>query len=326
MNQTEGIPKKIVKADALRYLEKRLEFPIDELLLFPKYFLIETINRCNAKCIMCGIDFSSKQKMTMDPALFDKITKEIGQYKDHVEKVMLYLDGEPLLDKNISQRISAMKKAGVKRVNIATNASLLNEKVAENLLKSGLDEIYITIDSLHKDVYESIRVGLSFDTVKENILRFIRMRNQLNPQFAIRIQMILQEANKTEEYEFIEFWKTQLSRTDQVVVQKAHNWGSTVDVMKFGDENEINNVPCIALWGTLCIHVDGTVGLCCMDTKNIYPLGNLGRQSIAEIWRGTAMQSMRNMHEEGRRHEFPLCDKCTVWRESKHDVDGIIGE
>ena len=198
----------------------------------------------------------------MDAALFDKITQEIGHYKDHVEKVMLYLDGEPLLDKNISLRISKMKQVGVKRVNIASNASLLNSKKAEELLNSGLDEIYITIDSLHKEVYESIRIGLSFKTVQYNILQFIRMRDSIHPEFSIRIQMILQEENKSEELEFIEFWKKYLNKNDQVVVQKAHNWGSTVKVMKFGDEDQINNVPCIALWGTMCIHVDGSVGLC----------------------------------------------------------------
>ena len=169
-----GKKDKILKGDALQYLEQRLEFPLDELLIFPKYFLIETINRCNARCVMCGIDFSSKKKTGMDAALFDKITQEIGHYKDHVEKVMLYLDGEPLLDKNISLRISKMKQVGVKRVNIASNASLLNSKKAEELLNSGLDEIYITIDSLHKEVYESIRIGLSFKTVQYNILQFIR--------------------------------------------------------------------------------------------------------------------------------------------------------
>ena len=321
-----GKKDKILKGDALQYLEQRLEFPLDELLIFPKYFLIETINRCNARCVMCGIDFSSKKKTGMDAALFDKITQEIGHYKDHVEKVMLYLDGEPLLDKNISLRISKMKQVGVKRVNIASNASLLNSKKAEELLNSGLDEIYITIDSLHKEVYESIRIGLSFKTVQYNILQFIRMRDSIHPEFSIRIQMILQEENKSEELEFIEFWKKYLNKNDQVVVQKAHNWGSTVKVMKFGDEDQINNVPCIALWGTMCIHVDGSVGLCCMDTKNIFPLGNVKEQSIADIWHGAALQSMRDKHVNGKRHEFPLCDKCTVWRELKHDIDVIIGE
>ncbi|MBF0445482.1 MAG: hypothetical protein HQL68_07820, partial [Magnetococcales bacterium] len=110
--------------NSLKYVCNRLNFPEPELISFPKYFLIENINQCNARCVMCGIDFDNKKTARLATELFAKIVKEISQHRDHVEKVMVYLDGEPLLDKSLPARIKLLKDNGVKLVNIATNASL----------------------------------------------------------------------------------------------------------------------------------------------------------------------------------------------------------
>jgi len=311
---------------AVNSIEKTLEHPLEVLGKFPKYFLIETTNICNARCVMCGIDFSKKQKAVMTDELFGRICDEIASYSDHVEKVMLYLDCEPLLDKGLSGRIAQVKQGGVKKVNIASNAGLLDTAKAVEIIEAGLDEIYITLDSLRVEVYESIRRGLKFEKVYRNIVEFIKIRDELNPELAIRVQMILQEANCDEAELFTEHWSGLLGPQDQVVVQKAHNWGSTVETMKFGDEDAINDVPCIALWGTLCIHVDGQVGLCCMDTESAYPIGNLARQSIAEIWKGEAMNEYRRRHLAGERAGIALCDGCTVWRPAKHEREQLLSE
>src|SRR4030042_1505942 len=169
------------------------------------------------------------KKAVMSDALFNKIADEIGRYRDHVEKVMLYLDCEPLLDNKLASRIRKLKDNGIKKVNIASNASLLGEKKAVELIDAGLDEIYITVDSMKKDMFEKIRPGLKFETVYNNTVNFIKLRNKLNPKFLIRVQMILQELNHCETDYFVDHWKPLLNANDQVVVQRAHNWGSQVD-------------------------------------------------------------------------------------------------
>ena len=311
--------------EAVDYVRERLGYPLESLLSFPKFFLIETTNVCNARCVMCGVDFSKKKKAVMTDELFEKLANEIGEHASHVEKVMLYLDCEPLLDKKLPSRIRIMKEKGVKNVNIATNASLLNEAMGEVVLNAGLDEAYITLDSLKKDSYEAIRPGLKFEVVYENILNFIRLRDRLKPEFRIRIQMVQQELNQGEGETFVAHWTPLLSDSDQVVVQKAHNWGASVDVMKFGDESGVNDIPCIALWGTMSLHVDGEVGLCCMDTNSTVPIGNVASQTIAEVWNGEALKKVREMHTSGRRADIPICDGCTLWRESKHDRGKVLG-
>lgn len=312
-------------SQAQSYLEDTLGFPMETLISFPKYFLIEPVNTCNARCIMCGIDFDKKVKAVLPNELLDKIADELSGYSSHVEKVMLYLDCEPLLDRSLHLKVARLKEAGIKRVNIATNASILTARAATNLIKAGLDEIYITIDSLKKETFEAIRLRLNFDKVYENTVNFIKIRDELNPDLIIRVQMILQELNADEGEAFTEHWTPLLGPKDQVAVQRAHNWANAVEVMKFGDEETINNIPCIALWGTLCIHANGDVGLCCMDTDSSILLGNVNSQSIAEIWSGDQLQEIREKHMSGRRNEIALCDGCTLWRQSKRDLKRNLG-
>ena len=252
--------------DAVQYLEKKLKFSHDVLTSYPKYIMIETVNFCNADCIMCGIDFDKKLKSVMKDDLFNKIAEDIIQHKDEVEKVMLYLDCEPLLDKKLAQRIEMLKKGGIKKTNISTNAELLDVVRGTKILNAGLDEIYINLDSLHKDRFEIIRKGLTFETVYKNIIDFIKLRNELKPDVVIRMQMILQDINADEGETWHDHWKPKLNANDQIIVQKAHNWASVVNTRSFGDEFTINDIPCIGPFGTFCIHVDGMVGLCSMDT------------------------------------------------------------
>ncbi|MBF0454442.1 MAG: radical SAM protein [Magnetococcales bacterium] len=317
--------KPLVGKQAESFVESYLGFPMEPLLRFPKYFTLEPINRCNAECIMCGIDFSAKQKAVMSPDLFSKMVAEMAEHRDHIEKIIIALDGEPLLDRTLHKRVRHLKEAGLKLVNVTTNASLLTEKRGRELIEAGLDEIYITIDSLKKPVYEAIRVGLDFDTVYDNTRGFIRLRNQLNPALTIRVLMVQQELNFQEPDAFAAHWEALLGEHDQIAVQRAHNWANHAEVVQFGDEKTINHIPCISLWGTLGIHADGRVGICCMDTQCVYPLGDLNHHTIAQIWQSDAMQQARAWHLSGRRTKIPLCDGCTVWRPSKRQLSENVG-
>ncbi len=313
--QKQEINNRLVGQDATSYVERRMAFTLEELRPFPKHILIETVNTCNARCIMCGIDFDKKSKAIMKDELFKKIIKEIGCHSHQVEKVMVYLDGEPLMDKKLARRVRMVKEVGVKTVTIATNAQLLDEKRAVELIESGIDEIYITVDSLKKDVYEKIRVRLDFETVYNNTRRFIELRNELNPNIFIRIQMVRQELNYDEGDYFLDHWRSFLAESDQAVVRKAHNWANAVEMVSSGDEDDVNNTPCIALWGTFITHVNGDAALCCMDTETTHKIGNLTEDSIESCWTGDTMNAYREKHLNGCRDEIAMCDGCTVWRE-----------
>jgi MoaA/NifB/PqqE/SkfB family radical SAM enzyme len=299
---------------------------MQDLVSFPKYVFVETTNHCNARCIMCAIDFDHPQRKPtlMSDDLFEKIVLELSEYQDRVEKLMLYLDCEPLVDRRLHHLVRRAKEAGIRTVNIATNASLLTETRSVELIEAGLDEIYITVDSLDKDRFEVIRAGLKFEDVIANCLRFIELRNQHNPNLRIRVQSVMQAENIDEGEAMKAYWGRYLDGRDQIALQKAHNWAGAIDIMKFGDEDDVDLIPCISLWGTFCIHVTGEVGLCTMDVTCKKSLGNVSTHSISEIWNGNNLEQVRDGHLGGRRKTHELCHGCTHWREQKRDLSGSI--
>ncbi len=283
----------------------------EDLLMFPKYFEMETINVCNAKCVMCPLPESRRKPMADD--LFTKISSEIIKHSETVKRVALYRDGEPLLDPKLPERIRVFKEGGIQRVGISTNVSLLNEKKATAILNAGLDEVIFSIDSLDKSVFEAIRVGLKFEIVLKNALNFIDLRNKIHPETQVWVRMVRQEANEYEWDEYEEFWKKRLADTDRVNYHNVHNWGGQLEGYETGKDNTEKNTPCIALWSLMPIFSDGTVPLCNVDYRLIHKVGDLNRSTIADLWTASRLSSIRKLHLNQKKDTIEICRNCNAW-------------
>ncbi len=207
-----------------------------------------------------------------------------------------------------------LKERGIERVGISTNIALLNEERAESLLLSGLDEIILSVDSLKKDVYEAIRVGLEFEEVMENAKRFIKIRNELGSDCQVWVRMIRQESNKDEWPEYQKFWRSLVQPTDRVDYLNIHNWGGQLVNFKAIAPANITD-PCVALWSLMVIFANGDVPMCNVDYNNTRPLGNVRDSSIADLWQSKEQDERRGEHLGGKR--TGICKGCTVWSEKK---------
>ncbi len=292
-----------------------------KLLDFPTYFEIETVNACNARCPMCTIEEWTRKTPVMKMPLFRKLADELIENRDHVKRVSLYRDGEPLLDKKLPDRIAILKDGGIKEVGISTNISLLNEKWSRALLEAGLDMIVFSIDSLKKDVFEAIRLRLNFEEVMENALRFIELRNQIRPSTTIWFRMIRQDTNADEWPAYQEFWRDKVAPHDRVMYHNIHNWGGQLKGFKpIGDSHELM-LPCVALWSLMVIFGDGRVPLCNVDYNDTFPTGSVADRSIREVWQSQVLSARRQLHLTGRKSEIPMCQNCNVWDEpSDHEI------
>lgn len=288
---------------------------ISETNYFPKYFEIETVRGCNARCSMCTVYEWDHNNSLMDENLFSKIVKEVKNYNDWVERICLSRNGEPLLDKKLPDKIKSLKDAGIKYITFSTNASLLNERRAKELIGSGLDDIRFSIDGVTKETFEGIRKGLNFEKVVENCLRFIELRNGKGKIPTVQIRMTLQSANKHEEKAWEEYWKSKTLEWDIVSSKPMHSWGNQLRNYE-GREKENGiyaRVPCVSLWSTMVIHFDGRVPLCGCDYNNRFSLGNINQSSIQEVWRSEQFRGIRELHSFGKRDEIELCRGCNVW-------------
>lgn len=299
-----------------RRLAERIGIPsLDKAAHFPKYFEIETVNACNARCVMCTInDWDKREDVIMPMPLFDKLVAEIKPYADWIETVCLNRDGEPTLDKMLAARVRKLKVAGIKKVTFSTNAQKLTPALARELIEAGLDDIMLSIDAITKETYEKIRIRLNYDVVLSNALELIRLRNELRPQMTIRVRKVILESNKHETLQWRDFWEKQLTKPgDRVYAKPAHTWGNQTDEELQSKINHFADKPCVSPFSTMVMHSDGKIALCAVDYKLKYPLGDFKAQSVLDIWQGEAFTRIRELHANEKRNEIELCRGCSIW-------------
>ena len=301
----------------IKYLQKQLRLPnYTTYLEFPLYFEIETVNACNADCLMCSIRKWRKHgNPLMEKRLFNKIAAEIIKYSEIVRTVNLSRDGEPLLDKDLERKIALLKEGNIGHVAFSTNVSLLTEKRAKSLISAGLDDIMFSIDGMAKETFESVRRGLDYDTVVENALRFISIRDEIAPSVRVRVRMVLQEKNLDEVADWGKYWRLKLKKQDRVYAKKIHNWGNQLDNVSVLPGRRIKLLtPCTSPFSTMIIKFNGVVVVCPMDFDLHYINGDLNNTTIKKVWQtGKYFDQFREIHMKCERDDFSFCSGCRLW-------------
>lgn len=312
------------------YLVKRIssDETYEDLIRFPRYIEIETVHACNAKCDMCTINDWQREKGPMKDSLFNKIAEEVIQNAKEIKRVGLFRDGEPLLDPKLPDRIAQLKQGGVSDISISTNVSLLNESKAVDILEAGIDIVILSVDSIDQKTYEDIRKGLPFQVVMENAIRFIELRDQINPKTRIWMRMIIQEKNTGGWPKYKSFWEKRMKSQDRVYSRTIFNWGGQLKGFQPVTQSYELNLPCVALWSLLVIFNTGDVPLCNTDFNLKHPLGSVRGHSISELWNSELMNRQRKMHLIGRKTNIDICTDCNVWDEpgEENKVSSLYAE
>ncbi len=301
-------------------LAQRIDVPeLTDALKFPRFFQIETTRLCNARCPFCAINEWDKSVPMMPEALWQKIAAELIEWRDWIRFADLQRAGEPLLDKKMYQRVKQLKDGGIKHVAISTNASGLTEKNARNLLEAGIDEVMLSIDSVIKETYEKLRVGLNYDQVLANIRRYFRLRDEIRPGSQIRVRAVCTFDPEVERQELLDwenFWRPMKKPHDRIYMKRVHSWGNqiTVDGAPSSEAEVLH--PCIIPWSTMHITAMGTVALCPHDYDGKANLGNIHTNSIAEVWRAQKLQEVRRLHATGNRNAINFCRGCRTFDEA----------
>ncbi|KKR49048.1 MAG: hypothetical protein UT86_C0001G0020 [Candidatus Magasanikbacteria bacterium GW2011_GWC2_40_17] len=265
---------------------------------------IEPSNVCNSKCRMCPYPTMNRPKVIMSMELFSKIVNDCIQ--EGIRSFNLNFYNEPFLDPQIFERIKFIKSKKA-RVQLFSNASVINKECAEKILSSGLDRIDLSIDGVKKETYESIRVGLNWETVQANILYLIKRKKELNLKSPkIRVIFVRQESNKAEVNEFINFWQ---GKADRVIISSDDNRN---DTSSFFNKTNVSKkaFPCKRLWSELIVMSNGKVPLCCIDADGEVNLGDFNIAKLKEIWNSEKFKQIRKLHLDFKADRISLCRSC----------------
>jgi len=230
--------------------------------------------------------------------------REAGQTSEHMMLIGL---GEPFLDPKIFERIEFCHRHSISTL-LSTNGTFLDEKLAVRVLDSPLEQITLSFDGAKKETFEFYRKGARFEKVRDNFVRFARLKHERRSRLQVVVQMVRMDGNAGEVDEFIRFWRA-VPGIDQIRIKQDETNLMHPDAGHFAEEWRH---PCHYLWrGPLYVKQSGDVYPCCQSYMlDGAPLGNLETQSVAEIWNSEAIARMRQLHAAGRGGEVDVCSRC----------------
>ncbi|HSW49208.1 MAG TPA: radical SAM protein [Bryobacteraceae bacterium] len=270
----------------------------------PVEHIVETTAKCNLYCPMCPRETHKQPKEDMTAPVFDRLVEESGRSAEHMMLIGL---GEPFLDPLIFDRIEYCARHNISTL-LSTNGTLLDEAASARLLGSSIEHVTLSFDGATKESFEFYRKGARFETVRDNFVRFARMKAERKSKVQVVAQMVRMERNAGEVDEFLRFWSS-VPGVDQVRIKEDET-----NLMRpaAGHDSADWRHPCHYLWrGPLYVKHNGDVYPCCQSYMlGGAPVGRIGEQPLVQIWNSDEMQRMRRLHVAGRAGEIGICSRC----------------
>ncbi len=269
----------------------------------PVEYIVETTAKCKIYCPMCPRETHKQPKEDMDDRVFETLVRGAAGTAEHMMLIGL---GEPLLDPKIFDRIGYCEQHGISSL-LSTNGVLLDENMADRVLSSPLAHITLSFDGFSKETFEFYRKGAKFERVRENFVRFARLKHARKSPLQIVVQMVRMPGNAHEVDDFRLFWNS-IEGVDQIRVKEDE----TNLVQPEGNRTAAAGRPCHYLWrGALYVKHDGRVYPCCQSYMlDGEPIGDLREEGLAEVFNSERMRALRRYHVTGRAGEVDMCARC----------------
>ena len=136
---------------------------------------IEPTNQCNLECSMCLHRTWDEPQGQMSWQVFTRVLESANSLSE-TPSIFFGGLGEPLSHPQLIKMISQAKSLPAE-VELITNGTLLDENYARQLVNTGLDRIWISIDGASPESYADIRLGAALPEVLHNIKTLKRLRS-----------------------------------------------------------------------------------------------------------------------------------------------------
>lgn len=284
---------------------------------------LEPTSMCNLRCKTCFRNnwFDEKQGIMCDGVL-SEVYRYINSAKN-LESVMLAGMGEPLLHEKTLQIVKEVSSAG-KKAEILTNATLLDERMCQELIDAGLDILWVSADIPHAESADT-----EFSTVVKNIEYF----NSLRKGFCrLGLTFVVTDPDISRIKDFADkLCCDSLNISGAIPSSPIKEMCSLNTILCQGSTDFKNHCPfieedmCFVKW-------NGDVSPCMQLLHNSYTyffeekrkvysysFGNVREKSLDDIWNSVEYREFR---KKVKSFEFPdctLCDGCDDRLENKTD-------
>jgi MoaA/NifB/PqqE/SkfB family radical SAM enzyme len=310
-------------------VETQLRFAKPIIWGSPYEWEIDTTNICQLKCPLChtGKGTIHRDQGVMD---FDLFTKVVDQIKHSCLWLTLYSWGEPLLNQRIHEYIEYAHKQKIATIISSNLNKPLTPLMAEQVIRSGLDVMVVSLDGITQDVYEVYRVNGHLDRVLENLRLLDQKKRELGSKTPyIEWQFIVMRQNE-HQLEEAKALAGELG-VDSLVFKKVdfpHGEDDPAEAERwlprqhpeylredpFYKPYQEDGQVCWRLWRSAVVNWDGGFAPCCYLTDKTQDFGDLNDFSVKKIWNNSKYTTARGLFKNDFvPEEWVGCLDCSVY-------------
>lgn len=256
----------------------------------PYKLTVDLTAKCNLRCPLCptGQGNKSRKKGNMTINNFESLIKEIGKYLIDID---LFNWGEPFLNEDVFEAISLCSKNKIK-ARISSNLNYFPDGYEEELVKSKLHHLVVSLDGTTQESYSKYRVGGSINKVLDAVNRISKERKRKNSQFPfLTWQFLVMDHNKMEIEKARKLYRKW--GFDRIVFQRDR--GDMGEELFGNNPKKMLRKTCSFLWNQSVINWDGSVSPCCLYYDEKYDFGNTFDKGFLNIWNNKKYQEARKM-------------------------------
>jgi MoaA/NifB/PqqE/SkfB family radical SAM enzyme len=162
----------------------------------PSRFHVEVSNCCNFDCEYCVL----REQATGDKVMSEATFAAILPYLRNASSVALSGLAEPLMNRHFSEYLSAVREVAPHAlISIDTNASLLTEELAREMIAAKLGSLVFSLDGADAELVDGIRQGGSLATLIERIRLLNDVKRETGSRFPVlAATMVMQRKNASQ--------------------------------------------------------------------------------------------------------------------------------
>lgn len=303
-----------------RYLESRLKSMVAAVKEKRTIILVvEPSSKCNLSCTMCDLHSGrmkdvEQYKGVMSIETFQRTIDEFASQPFKLKELQYHGNGEPLLNKELSNFIAYAKKKNVADVHrVTTNGTLLVPKVLTSLVESGVDEIHISLDVIDTVRYKNLKGGNLFQKVEENIDNIIELFEKATPPFKFSIKCV--QPSSDEQYGFTENDLNKIIEKYRKYAENSEHFSIRImPIVSMMDgvmgRKSAYYTGCESPFYSLFVKYNGWVTVCCADSTNHLNIANIRDDSLENLLNSEKLRSIRRSHLLKDFKEIPICLFC----------------
>jgi radical SAM protein with 4Fe4S-binding SPASM domain len=273
----------------------------------PFLVMIDPARACNLKCSFCPASVRKDNNGVMDWDLYVKIIEGFKQMPHRIKQLTFCKDGEPLINKRLPEMIRLAKDADIaERIWVKTNGVLLTSDLSCALSDSGADLIGVSVKALSDEGYKRVTgVRVNYRKLRHLVTELYFSCGE-SPK--VYVSMVDNHLTDEEKEKFFHDWE---DRCDYIAIEEMHGWSAGFSQDTTPDSTNVTKkIVCPFPFYTMGINFDGQVSACQEDWKMLNIVGDLNKQTVAEVWRSLKRVYFLEEHLLRKRDTLPACSDC----------------